>query len=385
VRVNVSRVGDLLELRRDHVAVDEAKSYRQIGIYSWGKGIIRRDPVPGSELSKLRYFSFPAHALLLSNIQAWEGAVAVTSPDEAGFVASNRFLPYLPIDKNSVHVGYLRHYFLSEPGLTQIRRASPGTQVRNRTLGIKLFEDLQIPIPPYDKQSQIAAHLDAVTTSRASVVAASSAIDVRAYLAALPSLSARLFSAADLPTTSVDQLCSSVNDTVHPGDDRGLADVFIGLEYVESHTGRRLGSRPVGDEKGRKFRFQPGDVLFGYLRPYLNKVWVSDRHGLCSVEQFVLRPAPGVASKDLAFVLRSAIVLDQAVGLTHSLQLPRLRLPLLMGIRVPDIRLAPPDLVDALDSLSLQVVRIADLRQKQSAVVANLLPAARNEIFSAMV
>jgi type I restriction enzyme S subunit len=178
MRFKVARVGDLVELCREHVAVDEAKTYRQLGIYSWGKGIIRREPVPGSELSKLRYFSFPPCALLLSNIQAWEGAVAVTSSDEAGFLASNRFLPYLPIDENSVDVGYLRHYFLSELGLTQIRRASPGTQVRNRTLGIKLFEDLQIPLPELDEQRRIATHLGALESASTQVGTANKASEV---------------------------------------------------------------------------------------------------------------------------------------------------------------------------------------------------------------
>ena len=156
------RAGDVLDLSRESIGIDPGETYRQIGIYSWGKGIIHRSSVPGSELSKLRYFSFPSRALLLSNIQAWEGAVAVTGPEEAGYVASNRFLPYMPVD-HAVHVEYLRHYFLSEPGLAQIRRASPGTQVRNRTLGIKLFEDIVIPLPALDEQRRIATHLDALS------------------------------------------------------------------------------------------------------------------------------------------------------------------------------------------------------------------------------
>lgn len=378
------RIGDILKLERRAVVVEPGETYREIGVRSFGRGLFEKEPTSGADLGSKRVFHVHPGDLVVSNIFAWEGAVAVAQERHEGMIGSHRFMTWVP-DAWGVDVEYLRHYFASDPGLGRLGSASPGSAGRNRTLSIKNFENIVIPLPDLDEQHRIAAHLDAVATSTGSVAAASSAVDARAYIAALPSLSSRLFSAADLPTTSVDQLCSSVNDTVHPGDDRGLADVFVGLEYVEPHTGRRLGSRPVGDEKGRKFRFQPGDVLFGYLRPYLNKVWVSDRHGLCSVEQFVLRPALGVASKDLAFVLRSAIVLDQAVGLTHSLQLPRLRLPLLMGIRVPDIRLATPDLVDALDSLSLQVVRIADLRQKQSAVVANLLPSARNEIFNAMV
>jgi len=35
-------------------------------------------------------------------------------------------------------------------------------------------------------------------------------------------------------------------------------------------------------------RFYPGDVLYSRLRPYLNKVWLADRTGLCSAEFIVL-------------------------------------------------------------------------------------------------
>jgi type I restriction enzyme S subunit len=37
-------------------------------------------------------------------------------------------------------------------------------------------------------------------------------------------------------------------------------------------------------------RFYPGDVLYSRLRPYLNKVWLADRSGLCSSE-FIVLPA----------------------------------------------------------------------------------------------
>jgi hypothetical protein len=39
------------------------------------------------------------------------------------------------------------------------------------------------------------------------------------------------------------------------------------------------------------------------LRPYLNKIWVADRHGLCSVDQYVLRPRPDVDADLLAYLL----------------------------------------------------------------------------------
>jgi len=138
-------------------------------------------------------------------------------------------------------------------------------------------------------------------------------------------------------TIRVDEVCELVSDTVHPGDDPSPAKEFVGLEHVESHFGVRTGSRPLGDEKGRKFRFASGDVLYGYLRPYLNKVWLSDRAGLCSVEQYVLRPNGVMPGELLSAGLRSKSTLDKVLDATHNLQLPRLRSGHLMAMEIPRI------------------------------------------------
>jgi type I restriction enzyme S subunit len=153
------RVGDKITLVRNPVSVDAEKTYRQIGIYSFGKGMIRRDPMPGTALSTMRYFQVPIGALVLSNIQAWEAAIAVSSEEDEGFIASHRFLSYIPVS-DDIDTSYLRYFFLSNTGLPLIQRASPGTMVRNRTLGIKAFEDLQIPLPDIMEQRRIRSLLD---------------------------------------------------------------------------------------------------------------------------------------------------------------------------------------------------------------------------------
>jgi type I restriction enzyme S subunit len=157
--VHSVRIGDVIKLIRRPVRIDPLAKYRQIGIYSFGKGLIRRDPILGSGLSKLRYFAVPENALVLSNIQAWEGAIAVSRSDDSSLIGSSRFLSYLPKDE-FVDANYLRYYFLSESGHPLIQRASPGTTVRNRTLGIKAFENLKIPLPDIDEQHCIATWLD---------------------------------------------------------------------------------------------------------------------------------------------------------------------------------------------------------------------------------
>jgi len=64
---------------------------------------------------------------------------------------------------------------------------------------------------------------------------------------------------------------------------------YIGLEHVESWTGRLL---PLDEElvpTGISNYFKSGDTLFGKLRPYLAKACNVDFEGLCSSELLVLR------------------------------------------------------------------------------------------------
>jgi type I restriction enzyme S subunit len=63
---------------------------------------------------------------------------------------------------------------------------------------------------------------------------------------------------------------------------------FIGMEHVEAHSMRLLGTVPAGTMKSSAVRFKPGDVLYGRLRPYLNKVYRPTFEGLCSAEFIVL-------------------------------------------------------------------------------------------------
>ena len=57
---------------------------------------------------------------------------------------------------------------------------------------------------------------------------------------------------------------------------------YVGLEHIEPHTMKILGHGETQDVRSSSFCFSQGDVLYGRLRPYLNKVWVAEFDGLCS-------------------------------------------------------------------------------------------------------
>lgn len=155
------RVGDVLRLKRRPAAVDPTAEYVSIGVRSFGKGIFHYPPTTGAELSKLRFFGIRPGELVLSNIKAWEGAIAVSSAADAGSIGSNRFLTYEPID-GAIDVRYACYFFLSEAGLPLIQKASPGSADRNRTLAIDRFENLAIPLPGIAEQQQLVAALERV-------------------------------------------------------------------------------------------------------------------------------------------------------------------------------------------------------------------------------
>ena len=157
-----ARMDEVVVLERTPIHIDPDMEYRVIGMRSFGNGVIRYPPALGSEVSLMNYFTFPAEALILSNIKAWEGAIGVTSAEESsGYIASNRFLTYVPIDER-VNISYLRHYLLSREGLAKVSAASPGGADRNRTLGRKRFEALTFPLPPRTVQDRVARTLDAL-------------------------------------------------------------------------------------------------------------------------------------------------------------------------------------------------------------------------------
>jgi restriction endonuclease S subunit len=154
------RLGDVLELRRRKVALGASDEYVEVGLRSYGKGVFHKPAATGAQLGNKKVYAVEPGDLVISNVFAWEGALAVASEAERGLIGSHRFMTWIPRNADRVDVRYLWHYFLSEPGLLQLRRASPGSAGRNRTLGISALEDIKLPLPDLSEQQRIAARLD---------------------------------------------------------------------------------------------------------------------------------------------------------------------------------------------------------------------------------
>lgn len=80
---------------------------------------------------------------------------------------------------------------------------------------------------------------------------------------------------------------------------------FLGMDHIEAHSANLLGSQPVSELKSAVAVFKSGDLLYGRLRPYLNKVHLAKFDGAASAEFIVFPPQPAIEQRFLQCVLRS--------------------------------------------------------------------------------
>lgn len=157
----VKKFGELTERISNPVKVELEKMYQQIGIRSHGKGIFHKEFVDGKTLGNKRVFWVKEDVLIVNIVFAWEQAVAKTTKNELGMIASHRFPMYLPI-KTQSDLDYLLCFFLTKRGKSLLELASPGGAGRNKTLGQKEFENLKFLIPEVAEQNKIALFLSAI-------------------------------------------------------------------------------------------------------------------------------------------------------------------------------------------------------------------------------
>lgn len=136
---------------RRPVDIDTAVRYREVGARSFGKGVFFKPDFDGAEATWQKPVWIKAGDLVLSNIKAWEGAIALAGEEHDGCIASHRYITCVPVPDCMV-TAFLVYYLLSEDGLAQVGLASPGTADRNRTLSLGNLSKIRVPVPSLSTQ-----------------------------------------------------------------------------------------------------------------------------------------------------------------------------------------------------------------------------------------
>lgn len=151
-----TRMAEIAPLVRRPVQINPSTKYYEIGIRSFGRGTFHKPPIEGASLGTKKIFHIEANDLLFNIVFAWEAAVAVAKPQDHGRVGSHRFLTCVPKDGLATPA-FLCFHFLTDEGLEQLGKASPGGAGRNRTLGLTALEEIAVPLPAFHKQQWICS------------------------------------------------------------------------------------------------------------------------------------------------------------------------------------------------------------------------------------
>jgi type I restriction enzyme M protein len=140
------------------------------------------------------------------------------------------------------------------------------------------------------------------------------------------------------PLVSVAEVFRKSEQSVLPGSLVGPV-TYLGLENITQATGEITGevvTEKPADIKSLKNIFKPRDILYGKLRPNLNKVWLADRKGICSTDIFVIEAQDGKVEPALyAYLFRSQRFNDAVMAQLKGAQLPRIGWSSFAELQIP--------------------------------------------------
>ena len=148
----------------------------------------------------------------------------------------------------------------------------------------------------------------------------------------------RVKTASDWSFVPIGDIFRKSDESVLPKSLEGPV-TYIGLENIMRDTGEITGNviaENPSQIKSLKNIFNPRDILYGKLRPNLNKIWLADREGICSTDIFVIRPVrDSVVPEFYAYVLRSSRFNNAVLGQLKGAQLPRIGWKSFTELQIP--------------------------------------------------
>ena len=174
--------------------------------------------------------------------------------------------------------------------------------------------------------------------------------------------------------------------TINPQDYPAENFWLVTMDCVESNTGKLLKKINLcGKEiKSTKYQFNFNHVLYGKLRPYLNKVYAvpEGERGICTTEFIPFIPL-NADKKYIAFYLRKKEVIEFAMNNLTGTRQPRVNIEALLSFQIPLPSLPEQKrIVARIEALFSKIDEIKRLRKEANDLAKTLLPSALHEVFS---
>jgi type I restriction enzyme S subunit len=229
---------------------------------------------------------------------------------------------------------YFYHLLGSQPVYDSFASRAAGATVKNLNSGI--VREVEVPLPPLEEQRRIAGILDQADALRH--------LRTRA-LDKFNTLGQAIFHEmfgdnSEVRRAPLGELIEARSSLADPTLDENAELPHVGPEHIKNSGGviewqRVVSCREDGVTSG-KYRFEPTDVIYSKIRPYLNKVAIADRVGMCSADMYALLPkVDQINTRYLHAILSSAEFLAYGETVSGRANIPKMNRKQLMAFEAP--------------------------------------------------
>ena len=191
-------------------------------------------------------------------------------------------------------------------------------------VNIRMLNSFKIPLPPKETQEIIVSKIDVLEKEENK--AKEKIKELKTGIYELISSSSK--------EGKISDICEISKEKCNPQLYLDKEFTYLGLEHIEKNNGKLVSkNKETGNNiQSTKNVFKTGNVLYGKLRPYLNKVLLADFEGICSTDILVLK-------SDTPFLLKHTLLSEQVVEQTSALMngvsLPRIKINDFLNVKIP--------------------------------------------------
>lgn len=275
---------------------------------------------------------------------------------------------------NKINAKYLNFYLKSPYMIKEMKKGSKGTTVD--TLTINKFNNYLIVLPPISEQQRIVERIESLFAKldRAKELIENTlaqweqnkmAILHKAFIGELTA-KWRKENKIDLSSwkkCELKEVFKVVKDKYNPQTENQIVN-YIGLENIETSKGI-ISKNNSSEVKSIKTKFKKDDVLYGKLRPYLNKHDVVNFDGICSTDILVFRFNNINTAKYINYYFNLPMFIQYAVENSSGINLPRVSEKTISKYKIslPTIE-EQQEIVNILDKLLAKYNKIKNLEQQ---------------------
>lgn len=163
------RLGSVMDHVADTVTVAPDETYRNLGIFSFGRGPFEKPEIDGRSTSARTLYRVRSGQFIYSRLFAFEGAYGFVTPEFDGYFVSNEF-PTFDADPEELDAEWLSMYLRSPDRWHEIAASSKGLGVRRQRVPVQAVLDFVLPLPPIGEQRAMVKtinDIDALARDRA--------------------------------------------------------------------------------------------------------------------------------------------------------------------------------------------------------------------------